>query len=98
MMAERVAEGKALAGQVALVTGAAKRIGRSIALRLAREGADVAVNYGTSKAEADELVSAIRAMGRRSVAVQGDVSKRPEVVQLFSAVATGIWPARYSGE
>jgi 3-oxoacyl-[acyl-carrier protein] reductase/pteridine reductase len=87
MMAERVAEGKALAGQVALVTGAAKRIGRSIALRLAREGADVVVNYGTSKAEADELVSAIRAMGRRSIAVQGDVSKRPEVVQLFSAVA-----------
>ncbi|MGD0545154.1 MAG: SDR family NAD(P)-dependent oxidoreductase [Candidatus Acidiferrales bacterium] len=55
--------GKALDGQVALVTGGAKRVGRSIALRLASEGADVVVNYMESKAEAEELVREIRAMG-----------------------------------
>jgi NAD(P)-dependent dehydrogenase (short-subunit alcohol dehydrogenase family) len=58
--------GKALDGQVALVTGGAKRVGRSIALRLAREGADVVVNYLESKAEAEELVREIRAMNNES--------------------------------
>ena len=46
---------KSLAGQVALITGAAKRIGRSIALRLASEGADIIISYDTSKSEAEEL-------------------------------------------
>jgi 3-oxoacyl-[acyl-carrier protein] reductase/pteridine reductase len=76
---------KVLAGQVALVTGAAKRIGRSIALRLARDGADVVVNYATSKAEAGAVVGEIVAMGRRAIAVQADVSKRAQVQQLFAA-------------
>ena len=75
-----------LKDQVGLITGAAKRIGRSIALRLAREGADVAVNYETSKAEAEDLVAEIRGMGRRALAVQADVSKRAEVERLFGAV------------
>ncbi len=60
--------GKPLEGQVALVTGAAKRIGRSIALRLAADGADVVVNYESSRAEAGEVVSEIRNGGRRAVA------------------------------
>ena len=77
---------KPLAGQVALVTGAAKRIGRSIALRLAAEGAAVAVNYRTSKAEAESVVREIQAGGARAIAVQGDVSKRADVERLFSAV------------
>jgi NAD(P)-dependent dehydrogenase (short-subunit alcohol dehydrogenase family) len=76
---------KSLNGQVALVTGAAKRIGRSIALRLAADGADVVVNYGTSKAEADGVVGEIAAMGRRAIAVRADVSKRAQVQQLFAA-------------
>ncbi|MGH9747588.1 MAG: SDR family NAD(P)-dependent oxidoreductase [Candidatus Acidiferrales bacterium] len=76
---------KALAGQVALVTGAAKRIGRSIALRLAEAGADVVVNYATSKVEADAVVVEIRGMGRKAIAVKADVSKRAEVGQLFAA-------------
>jgi NAD(P)-dependent dehydrogenase (short-subunit alcohol dehydrogenase family) len=75
-----------LAGQVALVTGAAKRIGRSIALRLAAEGADVVVNYATSKSDADEVVGKITALGRRAAAIQADVSKKREVVDLFAAV------------
>jgi NAD(P)-dependent dehydrogenase (short-subunit alcohol dehydrogenase family) len=75
-----------LGGKVALVTGAAKRIGRSVALRLASEGADVVVNYRDSKAQADEVVAQIVAMGRRAVAVQADVAKRADVTALFAAV------------
>jgi NAD(P)-dependent dehydrogenase (short-subunit alcohol dehydrogenase family) len=73
-------------GKVALVTGAAKRIGRNVALRLASEGADVIVNYRTSKAEAGEVVTQILALGRRSVAIQGDVGKRADVLAMFAAV------------
>ena len=75
-----------LAGKVALVTGAAKRIGRSVALRLASEGADVVVNYRGSKAQADEVVAQIVAMGRRAVAFHADVAKRADVTALFAAV------------
>jgi NAD(P)-dependent dehydrogenase (short-subunit alcohol dehydrogenase family) len=77
---------KQLEGQVALVTGAGKRIGRSIALRLAAEGAAVAVNYRTSKAEAESVVGEIGALGARAVAIQADVSLRAEVAKLFAAV------------
>ena len=75
-----------LAGKVALVTGAAKRIGRSVALRLAAEGADVIVNYRKSKAEADKVVARISATGPRAMAIQGDVAKRTDVLALFGAV------------
>ena len=70
---------KPLAKQVALVTGAAKRIGRSVALRLGKEGADVIINYVTSKAEAEELASEIQSLGRRAIALQADVSRRADV-------------------
>jgi NAD(P)-dependent dehydrogenase (short-subunit alcohol dehydrogenase family) len=73
-------------GRVALVTGAAKRIGRSVALRLAAEGADVVVNYRTSRAEADEVAAQIAAMGRRALAVLADVSKRSDVLAMFATV------------
>jgi NAD(P)-dependent dehydrogenase (short-subunit alcohol dehydrogenase family) len=75
-----------LAGKVALVTGAGKRIGRSVALRLASEGADVVVNYRTSKSEADEVVAQITATGMRAVAIQADVAKKAEVTAMFAAV------------
>ena len=75
-----------LEGQVALVTGAAKRIGRSIALRLAAEGAEIAVNYDTSKAEAESVVDEIGSSGRRAVTIQADVSNQAEVQKLFAAV------------
>ena len=77
--------GNSLAGQVALITGAAKRIGRSIALRLAADGADIVVNYATSKPEADTLLAEIKSAGRRAIAVQADVSHRLDVQKLFSA-------------
>jgi NAD(P)-dependent dehydrogenase (short-subunit alcohol dehydrogenase family) len=73
-----------LEGQVALVTGAAKRIGRSIALRLAADGADIIVNYLSSKPDAESLVREIVSTGRRAVAMRADVSRRPEVTQLFA--------------
>ncbi len=75
-----------LKGQVALVTGAGKRIGRSIALRLAADGADVVVNYATSKREAEDVVHEIEAGGRRSAAIQADVSRRGDVQRLFAEV------------
>jgi len=71
---------------VALVTGAAKRIGRSIALRLAREGMDVAVNYNRSKAGAAAVVAEAQAAGARAVAIQADVSKGAEVRGMIGAV------------
>jgi len=75
-----------LNGQVALVTGAGKRIGRSIALALARQGADVAVNYSRSAAAAEQTAAEITAIGRRSVALQADVTRRAEVKRLFAEV------------
>jgi len=77
--------GKALERQVALVTGAAKRVGRSIALRLAAEGADVMVNYATSKTEAEGVVREIQGSGRRAIAVEANVSRRADVQKLFAA-------------
>jgi NAD(P)-dependent dehydrogenase (short-subunit alcohol dehydrogenase family) len=73
-----------LEGQVALVTGAAKRIGRRIALRLAAEGASLVVNYNHSEAEAEEVVREIRASGRRAIPSQADVSRRAEVREMFA--------------
>jgi len=76
---------KQLDGQVALVTGAAKRIGRSIALRLASAGAAVIVNYRRSKQEAEVVAREIQESGGKAIAIEADVSKRAEVVELFSA-------------
>ena len=72
-----------LQGRVALVTGAAKRIGRAVAARLAREGADVAVHYHRSKAEADEAVAEIAKLGRTGVALQADLCNVAEIRRLF---------------
>jgi len=80
-----MAEG-ALKGQVAVVTGAAKRIGRSIALKFAEAGAHVVVNYDSSQAEAEALVEEIKAKGVNAAAVQGNVAHRDDVQKLFHAV------------
>ena len=74
-MAEKP-QGNVFAGQVALVTGGGKRVGRAIALGLGRAGANVVVNYNTSRDGAAEVVKEIEAMGRKAIAVQADVSKR----------------------
>ena len=77
----------ALQGRVALVTGAAKRIGRAIAVRLASEGADVAIHYNRSRAEADEVVSEIEALGRKSAALQANLCSVSEIQRLFQQTA-----------
>ena len=73
-----------LAGQVALVTGAARGIGRAIALKLAQGGADVAVNYYNSHEEAEALCAEMRALGRRAVAIQGSVGVPDSVDEIFA--------------
>jgi NAD(P)-dependent dehydrogenase (short-subunit alcohol dehydrogenase family) len=78
--------GNPLEGQVALVTGAAKRIGRSIALRLASDGAAIAVNYHTSAAEAKSLVREMKSAGCRGLAIQADVSRRADVEKMMAKV------------
>lgn len=72
--------------KVALVTGAGKRIGRSIALRLASGGADVVVNYRSSREEAESVVREIEAMGRRAAAIQADVARLADVQKMFAEI------------
>src|SRR5512137_383406 len=74
----------ALAGKVALVTGAARGIGRAIAIKLATEGCDVAVNYYNSADDADALVVQLRGLGRRAVAIQGSVGIPDSVDEIFA--------------
>ncbi len=66
-------------GKASLVTGASRGIGRVIALRLAKSGADVAVNYNTSREKAEEICADIRKMGRQSIVVQADVASSEQV-------------------
>lgn len=78
-----MAEGK-LSGRVALVSGAAKRIGRSVALELARCGASVVVNYRSSREEAEQVAAEIMGAGGHAAAIQADVSQRAEVERLIA--------------
>ncbi|WP_144548987.1 3-oxoacyl-[acyl-carrier-protein] reductase [Bacillus sp. X1(2014)] len=71
-----------LEGKAALVTGASRGIGREIALELARQGANVAVNYSGSEAKANEVVDEIKALGREAFAVKCDVSNAEEVAEM----------------
>ena len=71
-----------LEGRVALVTGASGGIGRATAVELAREGADVALQYHRGKRSAEDVATRIRGLGRRGIAVQAEVSDRAECARL----------------
>jgi 3-oxoacyl-[acyl-carrier protein] reductase len=79
-----------LAGRVALVTGAARGIGKAIALALAEAGADVALNYREREADALLVADAVRRLGRRTVAVRADVSEGGAVKSMFATIANGL--------
>ncbi len=72
-----------LTGKVAIVTGASKGIGAAIARTFAEAGAAVAVNYASSKADAERVVGEIVKAGGKAVAIQADVAKRADVERLF---------------
>jgi 3-oxoacyl-(acyl-carrier-protein) reductase len=75
-----------LEGRTALVTGASRGIGRAIALALAAEGADVAVNYVSNEAAAASLVEEIQALGRKAVLARADVSDFPDTYSMAHSV------------
>src|SRR4051812_43403049 len=73
-----------LKGKVAVVTGASKGIGASIALHLAAEGAAVVVNYSSSRDGAERVVGEIKGNGGKAIAVQADLAKEADVRRLFA--------------
>jgi 3-oxoacyl-[acyl-carrier protein] reductase len=81
----QISTSKPLFQQVAVVTGASRGIGRSIAIALAKAGAHVLVNYRASSDMADETVRECLKYGVRAIAVQADVSRKEEVARLFEA-------------
>jgi 3-oxoacyl-[acyl-carrier protein] reductase len=75
-----------LANKVALVTGASRGIGRGVALEMAREGADVVVNYASSEEKAVEVSHTIEALDRRTLIVKADVSRPDQVEDMRKCV------------
>ncbi|HEY3812543.1 MAG TPA: SDR family oxidoreductase [Caulobacteraceae bacterium] len=77
---------------VALVTGAGKRIGRAIALELARAGFDIAAHYGRSREDAETLVDEVKAYGHRAIALGADLTDDGEVSTLVPRAAEALGP------
>lgn len=75
-----------LKGKKALITGASRGIGRGIALALAKQGADVAINYRSNKDEAEKVVMEIKKIGRNAFAAQADVSSVDDVIRMFGEI------------
>ena len=82
----------AFANRVALVTGGSRGIGRATALRLAAEGADVAISFVSRSREAEQVVAEIQAMGRKAICVSCDVAKPDEVSRLVSRTRDELGP------
>jgi 3-oxoacyl-[acyl-carrier protein] reductase len=75
-----------LKGRTALVTGSSRGIGRAVALALAEEGADVAINYVSSETAARDVADHIRKMGRQAILAQADVSDYPDTFRMAQDV------------
>jgi 3-oxoacyl-[acyl-carrier protein] reductase len=81
-----------LTGRIALVTGASRGIGRAIAHALAAAGADVAVNYVSRAAKAEDVARQLRALGRRALTAAADVSDSAAVTRMTQAVEAALGP------
>ena len=81
-----------LRGRVALVTGGSRGVGRAIALGLAEDGADLAVNYRRDREAVDEVVAAIERLGRRAVAYQASVDDAQQDARMVAAVEAELGP------
>lgn len=77
-----------LTGKKALVTGGSRGIGRGIVLALAKQGADIAVNYHSRPEEAQQVIEEVKALGREAFAIQADVSQASQVQAMFEQVKT----------
>jgi NAD(P)-dependent dehydrogenase (short-subunit alcohol dehydrogenase family) len=75
-----------------LITGAAKRLGRAIALKLAGSGYDIAVHYRSSEADAQSLAAEIKALGRRSALIDGDLAVESEVETFVARAGAALGP------
>jgi 3-oxoacyl-[acyl-carrier protein] reductase len=82
-----------LTNRIALVTGGSRGIGRAIVLALAEAGADVAVNYRERAEEARAVVDAVKAAGRRAIAIGADVSDSAAVANMMQAITVQLGPA-----
>jgi NAD(P)-dependent dehydrogenase (short-subunit alcohol dehydrogenase family) len=77
---------------VVLITGAAKRLGRAIALKLAGAGYDIAVHYRASKAEAETLAGEVKALGRRAALIEGDLAEEAQVETFVARAVAALGP------
>ena len=75
-----------LTGRVALVTGSSRGIGSACAVRLAEAGADVIVNYVSSRSAAEEVARSIQALGRRTVVIKADISEEEDTISMIDLV------------
>ena len=74
-------------GKVMIVTGAARGIGRAVAMMAADRGWDLAINWHSDDAAGHEVLEAVRAKGRRAIGLRGDVAREDDVIALFDAAA-----------